>query len=225
MTDRMYLALIGDIRRSRELPERAAVQKKLEDAISSLNDVLPSEDLEAAFAITLGDEFQGLLRRPSAVLRAIIHVEAKLPAVRIRYGLGWGAVATELRDMAMGMDGPCFHLARDAVGLSKEHDRWGTAAGFGEAGDAIVTGLLSLLGAVREGWTVRQAETVALARLASTQREVAAQLSVGPSTVSEALSAAQFGYVQEAERSLELALDWFGGFTDQPPDSTERPNS
>jgi hypothetical protein len=225
MTDHYYLAVIGDIRRSRELKERSATQVMLEQTMASLNETLPQELVGAKFAITLGDEFQGLLLDPEAAVRVLVHVETSLPHVTLRYGLGWGPVETALRDEAVGMDGPCFHHAREALQESKERDRWGTARGFGKDGDTILTGLLSVLGAVREGWTEKQALTVALARDAQTQREVASALSVGPSTVSEALSAALYGPVSEAERALAKALAAFGRIPDDSPNSEEEPNS
>ncbi|MBD3349185.1 MAG: hypothetical protein GF400_08345 [Candidatus Eisenbacteria bacterium] len=210
MTELSYLAVIGDIRASREVDDRAGVQAAMEKGLLALNSSL-GDALGAGFVVTLGDEFQGLLADPGALMAVFTHMERSVPGVAFRYGVGWGPVSTEFREEALGMDGPCFHSARDALKLSKDADRWATARGFGGAEDDILTGMLWLLGSVREGWSEKQAATVVLAREASTQREVASELGVAPSTVSEALSAALYRPVVSAERALTLSLRKFGG--------------
>lgn len=220
-----YLAVIGDLRRSRALPARAAVQQRLETELAQVSRAL-ADELSSAFVITLGDEFQGLLRRPEAAMPALSILEERLPDLPVRYAFGWGALATRLRPEAIGMDGPCFHAARDALELAKREQRWAAVRGFGERHDAILNGMLRLLGEVRGRWTHTQAATVRAMRRAHTQREVAAQRGVSESTVSKALKGAMYDATIEAEAAVTALLADLGRRPAPVSDgASDRPNS
>lgn len=223
-----YLAVIGDLRKSRALQDRSSVQLHLEETLRDLNRVLGRSSLAARFVVTLGDEFQGLLKLPAAGLDALLFVEAALRDVTLkfplRFGLGWGRVSTEFRRQALGMDGPCFHNAREALQEGKREDRWATVCGFGEDGDRVLNGLFALLGAVRDGWTNRQRETVAVVREARTQKDAAELMGVRPSTVSQALTAALYSPVCDAEAALATALSVFGKIAESGDASVKEPN-
>ena len=204
-----YLAIIGDMRRSRLAPHRAELQKLMERGLEEVNKEFKSE-LGASFVVTLGDEFQGLLRTPEAAVRVLVALDLAFKGdITIRYGLGWGTISTEFREQALGMDGPCFHNARKAVGAGKRADRWVTVSGFG-ADDELLNGMLWLVGAVRARWTDVQRETIRQVRAARTQREAAAARGVHESSVSQALKAAMHEQVLAAERSVEILLERHG---------------
>ena len=203
-----YLALIGDLRRSRDAPNRALIQKRLESTLTRANREA-HDDLAAGLVITLGDEFQALLRRPEAVLQVIVILESALEEIPVRYGLGWGGLSTDLRPTAIGMDGPCFHAAREALAEGKRANRWITISGLGAEADQILNGILGLMGTVRARWTPIQARTVSQMRTASTQREVAATRRVSESTVSKALNAALYDSMIDVEHAVRALLRQF----------------
>jgi hypothetical protein len=207
--EQMYLAMIGDISGSRKTKDRAGLQTALEKAILSINKRM-GQKLAARFVVTLGDEFQGLLRAPSDVVEALIRLEEYLPSIDVKYGIGWGTLSTELKQKAIGMDGPAYHRAREALSRGKERGRWVTASGFGEEGDMILNGIFGIIDAIRQGWTDRQRVTISKVRQSKTQKEAAAALGVVPSVVSEALTAARYHAVREAEDALALLLAKFG---------------
>lgn len=200
-----YVAVIGDVRRSRHAENRWELQKTLERALEGVNDILRHE-LAARFVVTLGDEFQGLLKSPATIMRVLNALEAGLDGTPLRYGVGWGTLMTDLREDAIGMDGPCFHMAREAVVAGKGADRWVTVSGFGPD-DEVLNGLLWLIGAVRRRWTRVQRETVEQVRAAHTQRDAAAQLRVHESSVSQALKAALHKPVLAAEHAVSAVLE------------------
>jgi len=208
-----YLAVIGDIRGSRLAPRRGELQKLMEHGLEQINQDF-ADELVAGFVITLGDEFQGLLREPGQAVKVLVALEAVLGEVSVRYGLGWGMLSTELRELAFGMDGPCFYRAREAVGESKRVDRWATVSGFG-GDDEVLNGVLWLVGAARGRRTSVQRETVEQVRTARTQREAAAARGVHESSVSQALKAALHEPVLAAERSAEILL---GRYSNLHPD-------
>lgn len=200
-----YAAIIGDIRKSRELPGRAGIQEKLELALESVNARF-SDELVARFVVTLGDEFQGLACRAESLVRVINALDTELSGVPVRFALGWGTVTTDIRERAVGIDGPCFHHARDAMDVGKRDRRWATFSGFGDLEDEILNAFFWLMGEVRSGWTDIQAETVAVARDAESQKEVAARRGRHTSTVSKALKSALFEPLVAAERAAESVL-------------------
>jgi len=212
----MYLTIIGDIRQSRSVPDRRSVQGGLEAALTALNQEFGSE-LAAPFAVAGGDEFQGLLLRPDRALRVINTVESWLSGLRLRYGLGWGALATSLRPEVIRMDGPCFHAARDALTRGKAEDRWVTVGGFGPDPDQVLNGIFRLMDGVRRRWKPKQAETVGLMRRARLQKEVAATRGVVESVVSDTLRSALYAPLREAERAVEILLADLGR-PDHPDD-------
>jgi predicted DNA-binding protein YlxM (UPF0122 family) len=133
----MYLAIIGDIVGSRafSVKARRAIQGKLIRAISDVNrGVRGKADIEAEFVITTGDEFQGLLKAgadPLWFARFIQNVMGDEP--RLRFGIGKGELATKgMPEKALGIDGPCFHNARDAIDAAKKDDVTCRVKGFGE---------------------------------------------------------------------------------------------
>ncbi len=197
-TDHTFVAVIGDVCGSRQTADRQGTQVRLEEAMARVNEVF-ANDLTAGFLVTLGDEFQGLLPEPDRVMDIVTELESALTGIRVRYGIGMGTLATPIKRTAVGMDGPCFHQARDAVERGKRESRWMTVAGFGEVRDELMNGVLNLMGAVRGQWTEIQAETFYAAHAADEQKQVAAARNVSEATISKSLKAAHHDAMIEAE--------------------------
>lgn len=204
-----YAALIGDIRGSRLIGDRAEVQHRLERAIREINQRQPVR-LASRLAITLGDEFQALLIAPGDVLPLIGELDLALDGIAVRYALGWGGLSTALTDPAIGMDGPCFHLAREALEKGKREHRWLTVAGFGADITEIANATLGLMGAMRSDWTRRQMQIVAHSRRHKTQKALAAALGVAESTISKSLRSTHLESVRAAETAVMTLLDTVG---------------
>lgn len=204
-TDQIFVAVIGDIRGSRKTADRRGTQARLEGAMARVNEVF-ADDLTAGFLVTLGDEFQGLLPGSDKLMDVIAELESALTGIPVRYGIGIGTLATPIKRTAVGMDGPCFYLARDAVERGKRENRWVTVAGFGEVRDELMNGVLNLMGAVRGQWTEIQAETFHAARIADEQKQVAAARNVSEATVSKSLKSAHHDPMIEAEAVVARLL-------------------
>ncbi|QDU68001.1 SatD family protein [Engelhardtia mirabilis] len=211
------LALIGDIVRSRELPDRAQVQERLGACVDALAQRLPAGVVLAGPTLTAGDEVQLLLapEGASAAVQAIRLLDGAVRPARMSFGIGWGRLSTPIEDGAQApigrLDGPCFHAARSALEAAREQGRWVMTAGWSTpSGAMILDGLFALLGHQRAGWTDKQASTVAAAR-DRMQKDVAEELGVQPSVVSERLKAAGFEACVAGERSAELLLAQLAG--------------
>jgi hypothetical protein len=201
-----YLALIGDLRGSRQRTDRAQLQMRMLASAAAIVDAL-GEDVVTRPALLRGDEIQCLLRRPAAALDAVLRIEAHLLPRDLRFGLGWGPLSTDLGPQVLALDGPCFHRARHALDEARRRKVWMRVEGLGDDRDATLDGIFHLLGSVRWGWTEAQAETVALLRRLSVRKEVAARRKVTPSTVTKALDGARYDAVAAAEAAARRLLE------------------
>jgi SatD family (SatD) len=184
--------------------------------------------------ISAGDEIQVLLgveeRLPGVTAVGILdRLTAVLRPHRIVFGLGLGTLSTEPIGSVQQLDGICFHRARAALAIAKRRRRWAfllggddpdAAAGEdalavsvspGAAFQLATNAILRLTGEIRAGWTDRQVEvmrqfpyTMNDARL---QKDVAEELDVSPSVISEILRAARRDAVREAEHAVAVLLN------------------
>lgn len=118
-----FIAIIGDIKKSRELEKRQEVQNKLKIVLEEINEKY-LEDISAKFLITLGDEFQGLLFDGRNILKIIREIQMSLYPVELRFGIGIGKITTEIdTDRALGADGPGYYNARKAIEILKINEK------------------------------------------------------------------------------------------------------
>ena len=200
-------AFIGDISASRDLEadERRAVQERLGDLLDRLNREL-GEAVLAEFTITVGDEFQGLLVRPGTVPELMWRLRDRLPELRFWTGVGFGGLDTELEERAIGMDGPAFHRARQALEVAHEEGlHGGVFSGFGED-DRVLGGLSRLLDWQRQRLTDAQREAIRYVRGGATQTEAAGEIGVTRQAVSKRLAAAGWRAYRDGEESLRSLL-------------------
>ena len=66
----MYLALIADVIDSKTVQERFDLQKQLEKTLQKINELF-KDYLASSFTLTLGDEFQALLKVEAPVFQII----------------------------------------------------------------------------------------------------------------------------------------------------------
>lgn len=205
--DPTFVALIGDIRGSREVDDRKEVQEAFERVVASLDERVPEDAIASPFTVTTGDEFQALLTDATAAVEAAVSASDRFHPAGLRFGIGRGGLVTEVNpDRAIGMDGPCFHRARNAIDSAKKHGAWLRVSGWSNDLDGHVNSLFDLVQCVREDWTDRQAEFARALTEEGTQKRVADRYDVSKSTVSESLSAGHVHEVRNAETSLAELL-------------------
>ena len=156
MTSRLYVAVIADVIASRELPRarRTRLQDVLRAQLAQINRRAAWRPYVAArFAVTAGDEIEGLLTS-AAPLWAITHaLRAAAPDVDWIVACGRGPIATALAPTAPEVDGPCFHAARAALDQAKRERR---VFAFGGFDDDRLDGLSAYYSGLYWGWTARQ---------------------------------------------------------------------
>src|SRR5881396_3171914 len=97
MSSQVYVAAIADATASRLLPpaRRARLQAELRAALPDLNRRY-RRALAARFAVTLGDELQGLLTRPAPVWDVAHFIRARFPEIAWVVACGRGPISTPL---------------------------------------------------------------------------------------------------------------------------------
>jgi hypothetical protein len=180
MSTRSYIALIADATASRALapPRRARLQTEVRAATKELNRRF-ARALAARFAVTLGDELQGLLATAAPVWEIAHHIRSRLAQVDWVVACGRGAISTPLARTAPEMDGPCFHAARGAMERAKRQRLVLTFGGFPPA----LEPLADYYSALYWSWTPRQRRAATLLRLGP-PAAAAAALGVDRSAVS-----------------------------------------
>jgi hypothetical protein len=211
---REFVAIIGDLVASRDVADRAAVQADLKRTLEGFKIRQPVAASRAAGPeFTAGDEVQVLLAvEPSnppghAVMAFLSELTEDVSPVRIAFGIGAGSLSTELRGPIHELDGPCFHRARKALDEAKRRGRWAVVLGVPSPYRETVRAILRLTGEIRAAWTDRQREIVRRRRDRPLQKDVARELGVSPSVVSEVLSAARHDAVLEAEHAVVVLLN------------------
>jgi len=201
----------ADIRASREVPDRAELQERLLSAIAEANGRF-RDQLLASFQVTLGDEWQGLLADASAAYTVAAFFRDRLAPQSLAIGIGEGEVATALVSDVRQMDGEAFHRSRQAL---EEAKRRGLAVVFRMRDpwvDALLTSTASLVFDLYGRWTPLQRERYGLLRQLGTMAEVAKRAGVSVAAVSQSLSSARAGLVQECEEALGAFLSaWSQG--------------
>lgn len=180
-----YVAFIADLAASRALParSRAALQTALRTAARDFN-LRYRRHLAARFAVTLGDELQGLFTSATPVWEVSHALRLRFPGVDWVVACGRGALSTPLHRgvTAPELDGPCFHAARRALEHAK---RLGHVLAF-EGFDPALSACASYYSALYRSWTPRQRAVATAQRATRGARldELARLLRVGPSAVS-----------------------------------------
>ncbi|OZG71122.1 hypothetical protein BTA51_22345 [Hahella sp. CCB-MM4] len=145
------LALIADIRSSRQIKKRAELQTGLGRCLDQLNQ--ENQGLLSPYTITLGDEFQALFSSADRVMRDILGILSDLHPVNVRFALGVGDISTEINSrQALGMDGPAFYRAREAMTHLKSSDDLFRIEGLPEATNRLCNHSLQLFSHMCSKW-------------------------------------------------------------------------
>jgi hypothetical protein len=201
-----YCAIIGDIVGSRKLKNRFVVQQEFL-AVAELANREFSEYIEAAFTVTIGDEFQVLLRKISAAPMVIEFVKNKMSDVDFLFGVGIGGIATEIKATAIGMDGPAFHLARKGLEHAKKRKRQSVVFESSIIGIEILNALQFFVESCEKRQSKRQKEAIYHFRRNLTQNDVAEIMGIRQQSVHDLLVNAYWTELEEAREAIATYLE------------------
>jgi predicted DNA-binding protein YlxM (UPF0122 family) len=194
-----------DIKKSREMENRKEIQESLKNVLSNINKKYEREIL-ANFMITLGDEFQGVLKGPKKCYDIYLDMWYQFP-VKFYCGIGIGEIETEISDKPIEMDGPAFHQSREALKEAKISNRDIMMNSANERFDKIVNSMLALINLVKNGWTHRQKEIIKCYKSGEmTYEKVAKRFGVTKQYVSKVMQSTYWKDISEAEETIRKML-------------------
>lgn len=209
-----YMVLIGDMIHSKQLKNRAAVQKSFISLMTKLNNRY-AECIISSFKITQGDEFQGLLKDGSDIVEIVDYILSEMQMVQLRFGVGIGEVDTKIdaKNTAL-IDGPCYHRAREAIRKVEESEKKYSSALTNmmvitnhAKYDSLINSLLLMCYTVRQSWSKRQNEIYHLYQNNKlSQTEIAERLGINQSSVNRSLKHAHYYAYRVAVESINDAL-------------------
>lgn len=163
MNDQILLAIIGDIIDSKSIIERNQIQIKLNEVLNNLN-----KDYEkyivSKWTITLGDEFQVLLKPNLELFKILDYISYKMYPLKIRFGIGLGEISTDINsEKSIGSDGPAYWRARGAIDSIHENNNYGNSKilfNSEKEDDGLINNLIHYTDWMKENWTTTQREVL-----------------------------------------------------------------
>lgn len=208
----LMAALIGDVVHSRRAGDRHALHERLATALEQVNDLL---DPVTPLRVTVGDEYQGGFATVGGALRASLRLRLALaPEADVRHGLGWGEV-TVLQEEPRIEDGPGWWSARDAIhDVERAEGRAGSrlrrtvfrrAEGTAGPDPATLEAMLILRDQLVGGLDDRSLHVLRGLLAGTTQRDLAAELGVSASAVSQRVRSDGLAALVAADAALAVA--------------------
>ena len=193
----MYLALIADVIDSKMVQERFDLQKQLEITLQKINGLF-ADYLASCFTLTLGDEFQALLKVDAPVFQIIDTLRLELNPTQLRFGIGLGEIVTAIDPLqSVGADGPAYWNARAAINFVHQKNDYGNTQIYFSSGkenqDFFVNALIASGEAIRSSWRDSQEEILlnllkrSVYSESFSQQDLAQSLSINPSALSKRL--------------------------------------
>ena len=201
----VYCAIIGDIVNSKKILNRQEIQDLFYSVLKEINMEFDN-NIASDFTITLGDEFQGLISKPSLSYEIIKKIKQKMSPVELVFGVGIGEMNTRIqRAISIGSDGPAYHYARNMVEKAKKK-RPSIRYYSGTTSDELINGLLYFTESCINSRTAKQVEAVKLYDELKSQKEVAKRLNKSQGAISGILFNAFYYEVANAEEEIRLFL-------------------
>ena len=193
----MYLALIADVIDSKMVQERLDLQKQVEKTLQKMNELF-GDCLASRFTLTLGDEFQALLKVDAPVFQIIDTLRSELTPTQLRFGIGLGEIVTAIDPLqSVGADGPAYWNARAAINFVHQKNDYGNTQIYFSSGkenqDFFVNALIASGEAIRSGWRDSQEEILlnllkrSVYSESFSQQDLAQSLAINPSALSKRL--------------------------------------
>lgn len=215
-----HVAIIGDMKQSQKMKNRNEVQIKLKNILETIN-IMYQEDLAAKFIITLGDEFQGLLKQGANTMKILSQIERMMYPVQLRFGIGIGRITTEINpEMALGADGPGYYKARAAIEYLKDNEKKKqsvpTDTRFeveceNQENIRMLNTIVSLMTVIKEGWSDRQREIIwDIMEHQDSQSNVANRLNIKQPAVQKSLALGNYYAYKDAMDFIGKALEEIG---------------
>jgi len=197
--------IIGDIRGSRFLDNWTQIFNRIQAQLAEANRRFAA-DILINFSVTIGDEFQGVLRTPRQAYDVCLRLHSGIPT-RLRIGIGVGSVERRFQKN-QGMRGTAFYRARTAIEAGRKLERAILVRSASQPSDVAVNSLLNTVAALEARWTPRQRQLLGFYREhpSWTYDRLGRRFKVTKQAVSQILAAAGWDTLVEAEVAIRSLL-------------------
>ncbi len=207
--DGHYIAVVGDLARSREATDRAELAERVGQVLSDLNERFASQ-LYAPLALTRGiDELSAVLSSPACSYRMCAAANDALHPQFFRFAVCRGVLDVNVssRD-ASTMDGPAFHEAADLLAQTKRQDLVYTfQLGFSSSTvRELVNSLANLVAGLKLRRTEHQQKVARNYAELGSQEAVSGRMGISQQAVSDALKSARWAEIRGAETVIDHAM-------------------
>lgn len=204
---RVYAALTVDIVSSTQVYEATGrpLRPILLKVTSAINEQF-GEFLAVPFGITLGDEFQGLVKQPAACPRIIHHLRLLLRPLECRIGIGIGEIASPLAASTSEMEGPAFSRSREGVEKARNTNRHTIYESGIDALDIAANTISLLIDVIQAEWTTKQWEAVRAYTTHSNLARAGRELGITAQGVDRRLQSTHWREIAEAVESLSILI-------------------
>ena len=211
-----YIALIGDLIDSKKIKERESFQESLKETFININKEYKST-IASNFTLTIGDEFQALLKVDGKLMQLLDSLYIQIPA-DFRLGLGYGEITTKIDpSLSIGADGEAFWKARDAIKYVYTNNYNGRCnilfKSHNEGLDSTINSLFILTESLKFQWTDLQKETFAkmleegIYSESFNQQEFASKLGISESSLSKRLTASNIKIYLRGRQEITKILE------------------
>jgi hypothetical protein len=217
-----FIALIADMVGSREV---AGGEQVVKDALTQLIAKLNKQFepvLESRFAIVKGDEFQALINDPSVIPDVIWFIHTSFTVGKIRFGIGYGPVKTDISGPVGSLNGPAFYHAQSAIDRAhaagtkhpprKSEELGGVFEGFPGSYDEILTGWSTIMRQVFQKFTPKQQQIFSALYLKTyhpkglKQKDLASRFGLSEQNISNQKRAAGWHAFEKGMNGWRLSL-------------------
>lgn len=204
MADGVYAAITADIVGSTEYYKANGkpLRPRLLEALDKVNR-RHADALAVPFAITLGDECQGLVSYPADSPRVVYDLRLQLSPLKCRIGIGIGPIVSELAESTAQMEGLAFALSREALDKTKRAKVRATAYRVENGLVEKTANTIALLtDVIQSRWTGKQWEAVRLYAELGDLAKTGDALGLTLQSVDDRLRPTHWQDVEEALRCL-----------------------
>lgn len=213
------IAVIGDIIKSKSILDRHKTQQDLQRVLLQINQRHQAM-LASRFTITLGDEFQGLIKDGNGLLHILDEISFSLRPIGLRFGIGVGTLTTEVDPTtSIGADGPAYWKAREAIEFIHKNNDYGRAnihLSVQEQDDTVnlINQILKLTALQVSGWRDSQIEVYKIILEEDlmepeeiSHQKIADKLDILTSSLTRRFESSGIKRYMSACREVELALE------------------
>lgn len=216
----MYFMIIGELSGLKTRQERVQVEKRLTEILDKVNEEY-AEVIASNFTMTIGNEFQGLLQRGDKTMEIIDVIRFHMEGVALLFGIGAGDIETRITKLSIGLDGPAYWNAREALlKIHEDNDYGNLMIRIGAEENAslvrIMNETLRLCGYMESRWRDTQRDLVHEAvllhghDLSVKQIDLARELGLSSQAINQRIqSSGYYSYVRaRREISQLLEAEW-----------------